>query len=191
VIISALRTPVGDFGGVFKSLSATELGKVAISSVILRSAIDERLVDEVIMGNVLQAGLGQNPARIAALKAGLPQSVPALTINQVCGSGLMVVIMAAQNILLGEADIVIAGGMESMSNAPYLIHSARWGYRLGDASMVDLLLKDGLCDGIYNHHMGLITERLARKYKISREEQDELALESHMKYKKAYVCILA
>ncbi len=179
VILSAVRTPVGKFQGALSSFSATELGARVVSEVTQRAGIEPDTVDEVIMGNVVQAGLGQNPARQAALRGGLNARVAAMTINKVCGSGLKSVALAAQSVMLGEGDIIVAGGMESMSNCPYLLPDARGGYRIGDRQVVDSMIHDGLWDVYEDYHMGMTAELVAEKYKISREEQDKFALESH------------
>jgi acetyl-CoA C-acetyltransferase len=181
VILSAVRTPVGKFLGSLSSLSATELGSKVIAEAVRRAGIDPASVDEAIMGNVVQAGLGQNPARQAALRAGLHPRVAAMTINKVCGSGLKAVALAAQAVALNESEIVAAGGMESMSNCPYLLTKARTGYRLGNGELIDSMIQDGLWDVYENYHMGLTAELVAEKYKISREEQDRFAVESHRK----------
>jgi acetyl-CoA C-acetyltransferase len=181
VILSAVRTPVGKFLGNLSSLSATELGSKVIAEAVRRAGIDPASVDEAIMGNVVQAGLGQNPARQAALRAGLHPRVAAMTINKVCGSGLKAVALAAQAVALNESEIVAAGGMESMSNCPYLLTKARTGYRLGNGELIDSMIQDGLWDVYENYHMGLTGELVAEKYKISREEQDQFAVESHRK----------
>jgi acetyl-CoA C-acetyltransferase len=185
VIVSGVRTPLGSFNGSLKDTPATKLGAIVISSAIERAGISREIVDEVIMGNVLQAGLGQNPARQAAIQAGLPQHTPALTINKVCGSGLKAVHLASQAILSGDADIVVAGGMENMSQSPYLAIGARDGYHLGDQKLVDSLLHDGLLCSINNYHMGITAENLSEKYSITREEQDEFAAQSQKKAAKA------
>jgi acetyl-CoA C-acetyltransferase len=181
VILSAVRTPVGKFQGALASFSATELGARVVAEVARRARLEPESVDEVIMGNVVQAGLGQNPARQAALRGGLHPHVAAMTINKVCGSGLKAVALAAQEIALGEGDVVIAGGMESMSNCPYLLPGARTGYRIGNAQLIDSMIHDGLWDVYEDFHMGVTAELVAEKYKISREEQDQFALESHRK----------
>ncbi len=181
VIISAARTPVGKFLGSLKGFSATDLGAIAVRESVKRAGVKPEEVDEVIMGCVIQAGLGQNPARQAALHGGLPPSVSAVTVNKVCGSGLKAVMMAAQGIQLGDTEIVVAGGMESMSNAPYLIPNAREGYRLGNGELVDSMINDGLWCSFDNHHMGCTGEVVAEKYSVSRAEQDEYALYSHKK----------
>jgi len=181
VIISAVRTPVGKFLGSLKGFSATELGAIAVRESVKRAGVKPEDVDEVIMGCVIQAGLGQNPARQAALHGGLPPSVSAVTVNKVCGSGLKAVMMAAQGVQLGDTEIVVAGGMESMSNAPYLIPKAREGYRLGNGELVDSMIQDGLWCAFENYHMGCTGEVVAEKYSVSRTEQDEYALNSHKK----------
>jgi acetyl-CoA C-acetyltransferase len=181
VIVSAVRTPVGKFQGAFSDLSATQLGAIAVREAVKRAAIEPALVDECIMGNVVSAGLGQNPARQAALNGGLPHEVSAMTINKVCGSGLKVVALAAQSIQTGNAEIVVAGGMESMTNAPYLLPQGRSGFRMGNATVVDSMVQDGLWDVFNNYHMGITGENVAEKYGITREEQDEYALKSHQK----------
>ena len=181
VIISAARTPVGKFLGSLKGFTATELGAIAVRESVKRAGVKPEEVDEVIMGCVIQAGLGQNPARQAALRGGLPPSVSAVTVNKVCGSGLKAVMMAAQGIQLGDTEIVVAGGMESMSNAPYLLPKAREGYRLGNGELVDAMINDGLWCSFDNHHMGCTGEVVAEKYSVGRAEQDEYALNSHKK----------
>ncbi|MDE3137067.1 MAG: acetyl-CoA C-acyltransferase, partial [Acidobacteriota bacterium] len=181
VILSAVRTPVGKFLGGLSSLSATQLGAIAVRAAVERAGIDPNLVDEIIMGNVLPAGLGQNPARQAGLHGGLNNRVAAMTINKVCGSGLKAVALADQAIRLGEAEVEVAGGMESMSNAPYLLKNARTGYRLGHGQAIDSMIYDGLWDVYEDFHMGMTGELVAEKYKISREEQDKFAYESHQK----------
>jgi acetyl-CoA C-acetyltransferase len=181
VILSAVRTPIGKFMGGLSPLTAPELGAKAVAESVRRAGIDPAQVDEAIMGNVIQAGLGQNPARQAALKGGLDPRVAAMTINKVCGSGLKAVGLAAQAVTLGESEIVVAGGMESMSNAPYLMKGARSGFRLGNAELLDSMIVDGLWDVYENFHMGMTAELVAEKYGISREEQDSFALESHQK----------
>lgn len=184
-IVSAVRTAVGSFLGTLANIPAVDLGALVIAESLKRINLDGSKVDEVIMGNVLQAGLGQNPARQASIKAGLPQEVPAFTVNKVCGSGLKTVAMAAQAILAGDAEIVVAGGMESMSLAPYISPGSRKGLRMGDASLVDVMIKDGLWCAFTDVHMGVTAENLAVKYNISREEQDAFALNSQMKAAKA------
>ncbi|MDQ0339407.1 acetyl-CoA C-acetyltransferase [Caldalkalibacillus uzonensis] len=185
VIVSAARTAIGNFGGALSQIPATTLGAVVIKEVLNRAGVAADQVDEVIMGNVLQAGLGQGPARQAALQAGLPHHVPSMTINKLCGSGLKAVHLAAQAIQLGEADIVVAGGMENMSLAPYLLPKARQGYRMGDQQVVDSMLQDGLLCAMNNYHMGITAENLAEKYDISREEQDQFAALSQQKAERA------
>lgn len=179
VIVSAARTPIGSFNGVLSPLAATKLGSIAITAALQRARLGGEEVDEVIMGNVLSAGLGQAPARQAALGAGLPDSVGCTTVNKVCGSGLKAVIFAAQAIVSGEADVVVAGGMESMSNAPYLLPQARSGYRLGHGELVDSMIKDGLWDVYNQFHMGRAAELCAEKSRISREDQDQFAAASY------------
>jgi len=181
VIISATRTPVGKFLGSLKGFSATELGAIVVRESVKRAGIKPEDVDEVIMGCVIQAGLGQNPARQAALNGGLPSTVAAVTVNKVCGSGLKAVMMAAQGIQLGDSEMVVAGGMESMSNAPYLIPKAREGYRLGNGELLDSMIHDGLWCAFENYHMGCTGEVVADEYKVSRAEQDEFATNSHRK----------
>jgi acetyl-CoA C-acetyltransferase len=181
VIVSAARTPVGKFQGAFAGMTATELGAIAVREAVRRAGIDAASVDECIMGNVVSAGLGQNPARQAALNGGLPPEVSAMTINKVCGSGLKAVALAAQSIVAGNAEIVVAGGMESMTNAPYLLPQGRSGFRMGNAVVVDSMVHDGLWDVYNNYHMGVTGENVAEKYGITREEQDEYALNSHRK----------
>jgi acetyl-CoA C-acetyltransferase len=181
VIIIAVRTPVGRFLGSLKGYSATELGAIVVRESVKRAGVAPEDVDEVIMGCVIQAGLGQNPARQAALRGGMLPAVSAVTVNKVCGSGLKAVMMAAQGIQLGDTDIVVAGGMESMSNAPYLIPKAREGYRLGNGVLVDSMIKDGLWDAYNDYHMGCTGEVVSEKFDVSREAQDEYALNSHRK----------
>jgi acetyl-CoA C-acetyltransferase len=179
VIIAGVRTPIGKFQGSLSDLSATKLGAVAVREAVKRANIDPASVNECIMGNVVSAGLGQNPARQAAIYGGLPPSVGAMTVNKVCGSGLKSVALAAQAIQTGNSDVVVAGGMESMTNAPYLLPNARKGYRLGNATMFDSMITDGLWDAYNDYHMGNTGENVAEKYHISREEQDEFAVNSH------------
>src|SRR6266481_4436370 len=181
VIISAVRTPVGKFLGALKSLKATELGAIAVCEAVKRAGVRPEDVDEVIMGCVIQAGLGQNPARQAALNGGLPSTVSAVTVNKVCGSGLKAIMMAAQGVQLGDTEIVVAGGMESMSNAPYLLRKAREGYRLGNGTLVDSVINDGLWCAFDDQHMGCTGEVVAERFHVSREEQDEYSLNSHRK----------
>jgi acetyl-CoA C-acetyltransferase len=181
VIISGCRTPVGKFQGSLSDLSATQLGAIAVREAVQRAHLDPKQVDECIMGNVVSAGLGQNPARQAAIFGGLPPEVGAMTINKVCGSGLKAVALAAQAVQTGNSSIVVAGGMESMTNAPYLLPQARKGYRLGNAQIVDSMVHDGLWDIYNNYHMGITGENVAEKYGITREEQDQFAVNSHRK----------
>lgn len=181
VIVSACRTPIGKFQGSLSGFRAPELGALAIKEALRRAEVAPELVEEVIMGNVLQAGLGQNPARQAALAAGVPNTVGALTINKVCGSGLKSVMLAAQAIRAGDADIIVAGGMESMTNSPYLMPGARAGARLGHSELLDSMVHDGLWDIHNDFHMGMTAEMVAEKYEISREEQDAFAAASHNK----------
>ncbi|MCX7823583.1 MAG: acetyl-CoA C-acetyltransferase [Syntrophobacterales bacterium] len=181
VIAMAVRTPVGSFGRSLAGISAVELGVIALKEALSRLNLDPKEVDEVILGNVLQAGQGQNPARQVSIRAGIPVEVPAYTVNKVCASGLKSVILAAQSIMLGEADIIVAGGIENMSQAPYAIPKARWGHRMGDGNLVDLMIFDGLWDIFNGYHMGITAENLAQKYGITREEQDEFALGSQQK----------
>src|SRR2546425_2163044 len=178
VIISGVRTAVGSFGGALKEIPATELGRIVIESAIERAGIDREEVEEVIMGNVLGAGLGMNPARQSAIAAGIPDRVPSFTVNKVCGSGLKAVALAAQAIAAEDADLIVAGGMESMSRAPYLLKKARWGYRLGHDEIVDSMLSEGLTCAMANCHMGVTAENIAAKFSLSREAQDEFAAES-------------
>ena len=181
VIISAVRTPVGKLLGALKSFKATDLGAIVVREAVKRAGIKPEDVDEVIMGCVIQAGLGQNPARQAALRGGLPDTVSAVTVNKVCGSGLKAIMMAAQGVQLGDTEIVVAGGMESMSNAPYLIPKAREGYRLGHGTMLDSAIQDGLWCSFDDQHMGCTGEVVSERYHVSRAEQDEYALKSHRK----------
>lgn len=185
VIVSGARTPIGAFGGTLANTSAVELGAIVIKEAIKRAQITPEQVDEVIMGNVLQAGLGQNPARQSAIKAGLPYKVPAMTINKVCGSGLKSVILAAQAVILGDADIIVAGGMENMSMAPYLLDKARSGYKMGDGKLIDSMIKEGLWCAFEDVHMGITAENLAEKWNISKEEQDHFAAKSQQKVEQA------
>ena len=181
VIIAGCRTPVGKFQGSLSDLSATQLGAIVVREAVKRAGVDPAKVDECIMGNVVSAGLGQNPARQAALFGGLSPEVGAMTINKVCGSGLKAVGLAAQAIQTGNSSVVVAGGMESMTNAPYLLPQARKGYRIGDAQIVDSMVRDGLWDIYNDYHMGMTGENVAEKYGITRAEQDEFALSSHRK----------
>jgi acetyl-CoA C-acetyltransferase len=181
VIVSAVRTAIGNFNGSLKDISAPDLGAVVIKEALQKSGVKPEEVDEVIMGNVLQAGLGQNPARQAAMKAGLPENVPSMTINKVCGSGLKTVHLATQAILAGDADIIVAGGMENMSQAPYLLKNARNGYKMGDQKVIDSMISDGLWCAFNDYHMGMTAENLCERYNITREEQDEFAANSQQK----------
>ena len=181
VIVNAVRTPVGSYGKSLTAISAVDLGVIALQAALQRTGIEPAQVDEVILGNVLQAGLGQNPARQVAVKAGLPKKVPAFTINKVCASGLKSVFLAAQAIMLGDAEIVLAGGIENMSQTPFALPQARWGYRMGDGDLVDLMILDGLWDAFHGYHMGTTAENVASKYGITREEQDAFALASQQK----------
>jgi acetyl-CoA C-acetyltransferase len=186
VIVAAVRTPVGKFQGAFAEMSAVELGAIAIRESVHRAGIDAITVDECIMGCVLPAGLGQNPARQASLRGGLAGSTSALTINMVCGSGLRAVALGAQNILAGDAEIIVAGGMESMSNAPYLLPTARKGLRMGDATVVDSMIRDGLWCACDDQHMGMTGELIAETYAITRQQQDAFALQSHQRAAQAW-----
>jgi acetyl-CoA C-acetyltransferase len=181
VIVSAVRTPTGKFQGALKDFKATQLGAMVVREAVRRAGVRPEDVDEVIMGCVIQAGLGQNPARQAALGGGIPFGVSAVTINKVCGSGLKSVMMAAQGVQLGDSEVVVAGGMESMSNAPYLLPKAREGYRMGDATMVDAMIHDGLWCAFENYHMGNTGEVVAERYGVTREDQDAYAYNSHRK----------
>src|SRR5205814_4736873 len=181
VILSGCRTPVGKFQGSLSDLSAPQLGAIVVREAVKRANLGPQQVDECIMGLVVSAGLGQNPARQAALNGGLPPEVGAMTINKVCGSGLKAVGLGAQAIQTGNSEIVVAGGMESMTNAPYLLPQARKGYRLGNAQIIDSMVQDGLWDVYNNYHMGNTGENVAEKYGITREEQDQFALNSHRK----------
>ncbi len=181
VIVSAVRTPIGKFQGSLAGIPATELGAIAIREAVKRAGIEGESVDEVIMGNVVSAGEGQAPARQAAMHAGLPASVGATTINKVCGSGLKAVMLAANAIRAGEGDVYVAGGMENMNQAPYLLKGARFGYRLGNQEMIDAVVHDGLWCAFENHHMGNSAEWVAREYEVTREEQDAFALRSHQR----------
>lgn len=181
VIVSAVRTAIGSFNGSLKNVSAAELGAIVIKEALNKAGIEPDQVSEVILGNVLQSGLGQNPARQAAMKAGLPQEVPAMTINKVCGSGLKAVHLATQAIIAGDADIIVAGGMENMSQAPYLLKNARDGFKMGDQKLVDSMIADGLWCAFNDYHMGMTAENLCAKYEITREEQDTFAAWSQEK----------
>jgi acetyl-CoA C-acetyltransferase len=185
VIVSAVRTPMGSFNGVFGPVPSTKLGSLAIAEALRRVQLSPTRVQEVLMGCVLSAGLGQAPARQASIGAGIPDSVGATTVNKVCGSSLKTVIMAAQAIALGEANVVVAGGMENMTRSPYLLEKARQGYRLGHAELVDSLIKDGLWDVYNDFHMGTGGERCATKYRLTRKEVDDFALESYRRAREA------
>ena len=177
-IVAASRTPIGAFRGAFKTMSATDLGGAVVADALSRSGLDASAVDEVIMGNVIGAGVGQAPARQAALKGGLPTTVPALTVNKVCGSGLKSVMLASQAIRLGDAKAIIAGGMESMTNAPHIMPGAREGFRLGDGKLVDSMVSDGLTCAFESCHMGMHAEHIAREHNVTREDQDQFSAES-------------
>ena len=181
VIVSAVRTALGSFNGSLANVPAVELGSIVIKEALNRAGVAPDQVDEVIFGNVLQAGLGQNPARQASILAGIPESVPAISINKVCGSGLRTVAFAALSIISGDNDIVVASGMENMSMAPFLLDKARWGYRMGDGKLVDSMIQDGLWDAFNNYHMGITAENVAEKYGITREDQDAFSLNSQQK----------
>ncbi|SHH43236.1 acetyl-CoA C-acetyltransferase [Sporanaerobacter acetigenes] len=185
VIASAVRTPIGTFGGAFKNVPAVKLGTIAAKEAIKRAGINAEQIDEVIFGNVLQAGLGQNVARQVSIHAGIPVEVPSFTVNKVCGSGLKTVALAAQAIRAGEADIILAGGTENMSMAPYVLESNRWGQRMGDSKLMDYMIHDGLWDIFNDYHMGITAENVAEKWNISREEQDSFALQSQNRAEKA------
>ena len=185
VIVSAVRTAIGSFGGALKDVPAVDLGSLVIKEAVNRAGIKPELVEEVLMGNVIQAGLGQNVARQASVKAGIPVEVPAMTINMVCGSGLRTVSLAAQMIKTGDVDIVVAGGMESMSQAPYALKSARWGQRMNDGKMLDTMINDALTDAFNNYHMGVTAENIAKEWGLTREMQDEFSVNSQLKAEKA------
>jgi acetyl-CoA C-acetyltransferase len=185
VIVSAVRTPVGSFGGQFKEVPATELGAQAVRAALHRARVRGDEVDEVLLGCALQAGLGQNPARQAAIRAGIPKEVPATTINMLCGSGLKSVALASQMVRAGDVDVVVAGGMESMTRAPYLVPTGRFGARMGPAQMIDSMIHDGLLDAFNHIHMGITAENLADLYGIPREQQDEFAAASQQKAARA------
>lgn len=181
VIVSAARTPIGAFGGSLAGVSAVDLGVTAAKEAIKRAGIDPAVIDDVIIGNILSAGLGQNVARQIAIYSGIPDTVTAMTINKLCGSGLRAVSMAAQFIMLGDADVILAGGTESMTNAPYLVPKARFGYRMGDGKVIDSMIHDGLTETFNNYHMGVTAENIAKQWNITRAEQDEFALRSQLK----------
>ncbi|PKP50583.1 MAG: acetyl-CoA C-acyltransferase [Bacteroidetes bacterium HGW-Bacteroidetes-11] len=181
VIVSAARTPIGSFGGSLAGVSAVELGTIAAKEAIKRAGIDPSEIDDVIVGNILSAGLGQNVARQISIYAGVPETVTAMTINKLCGSGLRAISMAAQFIMLGDVDVILAGGTESMTNAPYLLPKGRYGYRMGDGKIIDSMIHDGLTETFNNYHMGVTAENIAKRWNISRQEQDEFALNSQLK----------
>ena len=185
VIASAVRTAIGTFGGSLKDIPAVDLGALVIKDAVNRAGIKPELVNEVVMGNVIQAGLGQNVARQSAVKAGLPIEIPAMTINMVCGSGLRSVALAAQMIKAGDCDVVVAGGMENMSRAPYALETTRWGQRMGDGKIVDTMIKDALSDAFNNYHMGVTAENIVKEWGLTREELDEFSLNSQLKAEKA------
>lgn len=184
-IVGGVRTAIGRFNGSLATLNTIDLGSAVISEIIRRNLTKHEKIDEVIMGNVLQAGLGQNPARQAAIRGGLPENIPAFTVNKVCGSGLKSVALAGQAIAFGEANAIIAGGMEHMTSAPYVVRSERWGQRLGNAEMIDTLINDALMDMFYDCHMGMTAENVAEKYHVTRKEQDEFAALSQKKTEQA------
>ncbi|MFB5663107.1 acetyl-CoA C-acetyltransferase [Alteribacillus sp. HJP-4] len=181
VIVSAVRTPIGSFGGTLSGKSAVDLGVTAAKAAVERAGISPSDIEDVIVGNILSAGSGQNVARQIAIYSGLPESTPAMTVNKLCGSGLRTISMAAQFIALGDADVILAGGTESMSNAPYVLPKARWGQRMGDGSIIDTMMSDGLMDSFHNIHMGITAENIAEQWNFSREEQDAFALQSQQR----------
>lgn len=185
VILSGVRTAIGSFGGSLKDVPATELGRIVIEGAIDRASVDRAEIDEVIFGNVLQAGLGMNPARQSAIASGIPESVPSFTVNKVCGSGLKAVTLAAQAISAGDAELIVAGGCESMSRAPYVLTEARWGYRLGSGQVIDTMLGEGLTCAMAGCHMGVTAENVAAECGVSREDQDEFAAESQRRAREA------
>jgi acetyl-CoA C-acetyltransferase len=185
VIVSAVRTPIGSFGGSLKDVPAVKLGALVAKEALSRANVKPELVDEVIFGNVLQAGLGQNVARQVSVEAGIPIEVPSFTLNKVCGSGLKAVELAAQAIMLGEADVILAGGTENMSQSAYVMPGARWGYRMGNGSVIDTMVNDGLTDVFNNYHMGITAENIAEQWNLTREQQDEFALQSQLRAEKA------
>lgn len=178
IIASAVRTPIGSFNGALATIPAADLGALVIKEAVKRAGIESKQVNEVIMGHVLQTAQGQNTARQASINAGIPDEVPAMTINKVCGSGLKTVALACQAIIAGDADIIVAGGMENMSMAPYALEKTRWGHRMGDGKITDVMIKDGLWDAFNNYHMGITAENVAEKYGITREEQDKVSVKS-------------
>jgi acetyl-CoA C-acetyltransferase len=177
-IVGGVRTATGRFNGSLASLSATELGSIVVKELLQRTSVDADRVSEVILGNVIQAGLGQNPARQASVNAGVPHAVPAFTVNKVCGSGLKAVVLAGHAISAGDAKVVVAGGTEQMSGAPYLLRSARWGQRMGHGELTDSMISDALWDAFYDCHMGKTAENIAKRHDISREEQDQFSADS-------------
>jgi acetyl-CoA C-acetyltransferase len=185
VIVSAVRTPIGSFGGSLSKLSAVELGVIAAKEAIKRAGIKTEEVNEVLIGNVLGAGLGQNVARQVAVKSGVPVEVPSMTLNKLCGSGLRAITLAAQEIMIGDAEVILCGGTESMSNVPYIIPTARFGQRMGDGKLVDTMIQDGLTDAFNNYHMGITAENLAEQYSLTREDQDLYATKSQNKAEEA------
>ena len=185
VIVSAQRTPIGSFGGALKNISAVELGKIAVKGALEKIGLDPKHVDEVILGNVLQAGLGQNVARQVSIHSGIPIEVPSLTINKVCGSGLKAVQLAFQAVALGEAEVIVAGGTENMSLSSYVMPGARWGLKMGNGTLVDTMVNDGLTDAFHNYHMGMTAENIVEQFQLDRQSQDELAASSQNKAEKA------
>jgi acetyl-CoA C-acetyltransferase len=185
VIVSAVRTPIGSYGGSFKDVSAVDLGVAAVKEALKRANVNPEMVDEVIFGNVLQAGIGQNVARQVSIGAGIPEYVTSFTVNKVCGSGLKTVALAAQAIKAGDADIIVVGGTENMSQAPYLLKNHRWGQRMGNGEVIDYMVEDGLTDVFNHYHMGITAENVAEKYNITREDQDQFALTSQLRAEQA------
>ncbi len=185
VIVSAVRTPIGTFAGALKDVPAVQLGVVAVKEALKRAGIEASQIENVVLGNVLQAGLGQNTARQVLIHSGIPQEIPAMTINKVCASGLRSVSLAAQMIKAGDADVIVAGGFENMSAAPYALPGARWGCRMGDSNLTDIMIKDGLWDAFNQYHMGITAENVAEKWKLTREELDAFSFESQQKAEKA------
>ncbi|HMK43310.1 MAG TPA: acetyl-CoA C-acyltransferase, partial [Dissulfurispiraceae bacterium] len=180
-IIGGTRTAIGKYNGTLANLTAMDLGAAVIREALVRSGVAAEAVEEVIMGNIIPAGLGQNPARQAAMKGGVPKEVPSYTVNKACGSGVKTVGLAAQAIALGDADVIVAGGMEQMTAAPYLLKTARWGQRMGNGEMIDAMINDALWDAFNNYHMGVTAENIAKKYGITRQEQDDFAVASQNK----------
>lgn len=185
VIVSAVRTPIGTFAGALKDVPAVQLGVVAVKEALKRAGIEASQIENVVLGNVLQAGLGQNTARQVLIHSGIPQEIPAMTINKVCASGLRSISLAAQMIKAGDADVIVAGGFENMSAAPYALPGARWGCRMGDSNLTDIMIKDGLWDAFNQYHMGITAENVAEKWKLTREELDAFSFESQQKAEKA------